>query len=300
MGSLHENATARHLAILRVWVFGMWLGDLLKDPATDLARIPFAYYKPVGILAWLPTSFWETALTEPMIRIWWGALAVLLVLTTAGTPFYRGVALLTCALLTVYQGVIFGFTSVTHAPLAALYVAWILALFPAADALSLRRAPGRSTSVRVYETAILTATVLFLVTYMLVGTRRLFDGGIDIFTDGSILRYIARNTITPDHLQGSAGVRVLESPGLSTMVEIGFAIVTIFEVLSPLCVASTWFRRAWLAVMIPFHVLSWPLLELLFLHNLLLLCVLVIDLDGIAQRIGLKRRLERRPLARGA
>ena len=28
---LHENATARHLGLLRMWVFGMWLGDLLKD-----------------------------------------------------------------------------------------------------------------------------------------------------------------------------------------------------------------------------------------------------------------------------
>lgn len=298
MGQLHENATARHLAIFRIWVFGMWLADVLKDPSTDLAEIPLEYYQPVGVLQWFPMSFWEAALSEPLIQFWWGALAVLLLLSASGVPFYRGVALVTCILLTFYQGVIFGFTSVTHGPIAALYVAWVLAVFPSADALSLRRNPRPRSSNHVYQAAILTATVLFLVTYMLVGVRRIFDGGIDIFLDGSILRYLARNSVSPVHLSQRLGLLVLESPSLSMLSEIGFAMVTLCEVLSPLCVASKWFRRAWLVVMIPFHVLSWPLLQLLFLHNILLLCVLVIDLDGIAERIGAKRWLAAGPLGR--
>ena len=296
---LHENATARHLALLRMWVFGMWIGDLLKDPSTDLAEIPLAYYQPVGVLQGLPTSFWEAALSEPLLQIWWGALAVLLLLSGVGVPFYRGVALVTCVLLTFYQGVIFGFTSVTHGPIAALYIAWILAVFPSADAFSLRRNPKPSPSNHVYQAAILTATVLFLATYMLVGVRRVVDGGIDIFLDGSILRFLARNSVSPDHLSQRLGLRLLEYPGLSTMFEVGFVIVTFFEIFSLLCLSSKWFRRSWLAVMLPFHVLSWPLLQLLFLHNILLICVLLVDLDGIAERLGMKRRLGIAPLMRG-
>jgi hypothetical protein len=216
-----------------------------------------------------------------------------------GVPFYRGVALVTCVLLTFYQGVIFGFTSVTHGPIAALYIAWILAVFPSADAFSLRRNPKPSPSNHVYQAAILTATVLFLATYMLVGVRRVVDGGIDIFLDGSILRFLARNSVSPDHLSQRLGLRLLEYPGLSTMFEVGFVIVTFFEIFSLLCLSSKWFRRSWLAVMLPFHVLSWPLLQLLFLHNILLICVLLVDLDGIAERLGMKRRLGIAPLMRG-
>lgn len=296
---LHENATARHLALLRVWVFGMWIGDLLKDPASDLARIPLAYYQPVGVLRALPPRFWEAALSEPLLQIWWGALAVLLLLSAAGVPFYRGVALATCVLLTFYQGVIFGFTSVTHGPIAALYIAWILALFPSADAWSLRRKPKPWSSDRVYQAAMLTATVVFLATYMMTGVRRVVDGGIDIFLDDSILRFLARNSVSPDHLSQGLGLRVLEYPGAGTILEVGFVLVTVFEILSLLCLSSTWFRRAWLAVMLPFHVLSWPLLQLLFAHNLLLICVLLVDLDGIAKRLGVRRWGAVAPRVRG-
>lgn len=299
IGLLHENATARHLALLRMWVFGMWIGDLLKDPSSDLAQIPLAYYQPVGVLRGLPMSFWEAALSEPLLQIWWGALAVLLLLSGVGVPFYRGVALVTCVLLTFYQGVIFGFTSVSHGPIAALYIAWILAVFPSADAFSLRRSPKPWPSNTVYQTAILTATILLLVTYMFVGVRRVVDGGTDIFLDGSILRFLARNSVGPDHLPQRLGLRVLEYPGLSTIFEVGFVIVTFFEIFSLLCLSSNWFRRSWLAVMLPFHVLSWPLLQLLFVHNILLICVLLIDLDGIAERLGMRRRLGIAPLMRG-
>lgn len=288
---VHENATAGHLALLRMWVFGMWLGDLLKDPSSDLAEIPFAYYEPVGVLSWLPVSVWEVALSEPVLQIWWWALAALLLLSGAGVPGYRGVALVTCVMLTLYQGVIFGFTGVSHGPVAALYIAWILAVFPSADALSLRRNPNPSPPNPVYQAAILTATLLLLATYMLVGVRRLVEGGLDIFLDGTILRFFVRNSVGPDYLPQGLGLRVLDVPGLSSFMEVGFVVVTFFEVLSLLCLSSKWFRRAWLGVMLPFHVLSWPLLQLLFLHNILLICALVIDLEGIAERLGMKRRI---------
>ena len=284
-GLLYENATARHLAVLRMWVFGMWLGDLLKDPVSDLAAIPLAYYQPVGVLRWFPPGFWEAALSPPLLQIWWGGLALLLVLSVAGVPFYRGVALAACVLLTFYQGAVFGFTSVTHGPIAALHIAWLLALFPSADALSLRRGPGFAKSDNVYKAAILTATILFLATYMLVGVRRVIEGGTEIFLDGSILRFLARNSISPSQLPQRLGLTVLEVPGLPMMFQVGFVLVTFFEITSLLCVASKWFRRTWLAVMIPFHVLSWPLLQLLFLHNILLIAVLLVDLEGITGRI---------------
>ena len=126
------------------------------------------------------------------------------------------------------------------------------------------------------------------------------EGGTEIFLDGSILRFLARNSISPSQLPQRLGLTVLEIPGVPMMFQIGFVLVTFFEITSLLCVASKWFRRAWLAVMIPFHVLSWPLLQLLFLHNILLIVVLLVDLEGIAERIGLGRWLGARPQRQAA
>jgi hypothetical protein len=68
-------------------------------------------------------------------------------------------------------------------------------------------------------------------------------------------------------------------------LEAGFVVVTVFEILSLLCLSSTWFRRCWLAVMLPFHILSWPLLQTLFLHNILLIVALLVDWDGVLRRL---------------
>ncbi len=284
-GFLHENATARHLAALRIWVFAMWIADLLKDPITDLAAVPFSYFQPVGVLRWLPVSFWSAVHTEQVLRLWWATLLVLLVLAALGTRYYRVIAGAACVLLTLYQGMIFGFGEVTHAELVALYTVYILAVFPSADALAIRRVREPPAPGPVYQAALLAATITLLSTYMFTGARRLFAGGIDIFLDGTILSMVADGAATPDHFQRAVGLWTLESPLWTAGLQIGFAAVTIFEILSLLCLSSTWFRRCWLGVMLPFHVLSWPLLQTLFLHNILLICVLVVDVDGITRRV---------------
>jgi len=282
---LHQNATATHLAALRIWVFGMWFADVLKDPLSDLATIPFSYFEPVGVLRWFPAGFWSAVHSEPVLRIWWVLLLVLLALSALGTPFYRVVAAATCIVLTFYQGIVFGFADVTHAELAALYTAYILAVFPSADGLALRRTPRAPSPNAVYQAALVMATIVLLTTYMLTGMRRIFTGGLDIFLNGTILSMVADGSATPDHLQQAPGLRALETPLRTAALQIGFAAVTVFEILSLLCLSSKWFRRCWLAVMLPFHVLSWPLLQTLFVHNILLIFALVFDVDGIARLI---------------
>ena len=280
---LHENATATHLAALRLWVFGMWFADVLKDPLTDLAVVPLSYFHPVGVLRWLPAGFWTSIHSETALRGWWITMLVLLAMSALGVPRYRLVASVTCVVLTFYQGLIFAFGEVTHAELVALYVTYILAVFPSADALAVRK--GDQAPPSVYQAAMLLATIVLLSSYMLTGVRRVFAGGVDIFLNGTILSMVADGSATPDHLQQSFGLWTLETPMRAMLLETGFVLVTIFEILSLLCLSSKWFRRCWLAVMLPFHVLSWPLLQTLFLHNILLIGALVIDVDGIIRRV---------------
>lgn len=50
------------------------------------------------------------------------------------------------------------------------------------------------------------------------------------------------------------------------------------EVLAPLCVFSTAFRWAWLAVMIPFHVSTLVTMNIFFDQNLVLMALLLTPL----------------------
>lgn len=286
---LYQNATAYHLGLLRIWVFGLWAADVFKDPITELARMPMSEFHRVGVLQLLPMSFWNAVHAVQPLRVWWAIVLVFLVLSMLGVPFYRLVATITCILLTFYQGIIFGFSHVTHAELVPLYMTYILAVFPSADALAIRRLRVPWEPKPIYQAALLAATIMLLATYMLTGVRRVFAGGIDIFTNGTILGMIAKDSVTPDHLERSVGLWALESPMRVMMLQIGFVAVTVLEILSLMCISSRWFRWCWLVVMLVFHVLSWPLLQTLFVFNILLIWVLLIDWDGIAQRIGIRK-----------
>jgi hypothetical protein len=146
----------------------------------------------------------------------------------------------------------------------------------------------------------LTATITFLGTYVLVGVRRLFAGGLAIFTNGTILGIIAERSAAPDHLQASAGLAVLATPTLAILAQAGFVLVTICEVLSLCCLSSPRFRRVWLLVIASFHLLSWPLMQTLFVYNLLLMPVLLMDpYKFLNCRLALTYTSTRRPETRG-
>lgn len=287
----HERASANHLALLRIMVFGLWMADVIKDPIVELARIPMSEFQAVGVLSWLPMSFWSGIHTAQALKIGWGVLLIFLALSAAGIPLYPIIAAITCILLTLYQGMIYGFSKVTHAELVPLYMTYLLAIFPAADALSIRRLRSDWSCHPVYQAAILAATIVLLCPYMFTGVRRLFVGGLEIFTNGAILSMIADGSATPDHFQRSIGLWVLASPFRAMLLQVGFVFISFFEVTSLFCLSSTRYRRCWLAVLLLFHVLSWPLLQTLFVFNILLIGVLLFDLEGIARRIGIWSRL---------
>lgn len=265
-------------------MFGFWFADVVKDPIVPLSGIPLEYFRPFGLMRWLPGI--ERALHTPLaLQVFWAALLILLAFSALGTRFHHLVSSGACLLLTIYLGLILGFADVSNAPLAALYVACLLAILPSADGLSIRRDVSSQRRPELYPAGMVAATIAFLATYMFVGVRRVLTGGFDIFLDGTILRTIAVRSAQPDFVDSTLGLQVMASPALSSVIEIGFVVVTGFEMLSLLCLASTWFRRCWLAVMVPFHIISWPLMQILFVHNLLLMCVLLVDLDAIERRL---------------
>lgn len=278
---IHENATARTLGFLRIWVFAMWFGDVAKDPITDLAGLPMAYFNPLGVVRLLPLSVWERIFTPEVLTLWQAAMLVGLALTIVGARPYRPIALITCILLTFQLGAILSFGYLVHTELVSLYVCYLLALFPAADALSLSSRRARPARPALYRAAMQLAALVLCTTYTFVGVRRLVLGGVGIFLDGSVLWYVAKRSAQIGYFSHTHGLSAVESPWLSVLMQIGYAVVTLFEVLSLLCLVSRKFRRAWLAVIVPFQLAIWPLMQILFLHNIMLIMVLLTDVEGV-------------------
>lgn len=281
---LHERVSPRTLGCARVWVFGIWLVWVCLDPLPDLARYPAEILRPIGVLRLVPSVAWPLLLSPVGL---WGLKLVLLAglaALTLGLPGYRPIALVTCALLTLYQGLIRGLTFSNHGELALLYATWVLALFPAAGAMALRPRREPDAAPVMYSAPMQLIALILLTSYSLVGVRRLMESAPAIFLDDTIVRYVALRAAPGRGAFGDMGLAVLEHPWLALLLAVGFPVVSIFETLAPLCLFNRWFRYAWLLVVVLFHLGTWVLMGILFLFNLLMIPVFVTEVDRLLSR----------------
>jgi uncharacterized membrane protein len=68
-------------------------------------------------------------------------------------------------------------------------------------------------------------------------------------------------------------------PAAGAVLNAGFVVVTVLEVLAPLCLFSRRFRLLWLGVMVPFHVATLFLMKIFFWQNLILLVLLLAGVE---------------------
>lgn len=75
-----------------------------------------------------------------------------------------------------------------------------------------------------------------------------------------------------------------ESVAGAWMLRIGFPLVTLLELLTPLCVFSRRFRWCWLAVMVPFHLGTGLLMGIWFGYSMALIPFFIVGFDPFRQR----------------
>jgi hypothetical protein len=300
---LHQRVSPETLGLARIWVFGIWLVSVLLTPFSDLARFPIEVLRPIGVLQLIPSAAWPVLLSHAGLIGLKMTLAGGLGLLVLGVPGYRTVALLTCAALTFHQGLIRGFTFTNHGELPLLYAAWVLALFPAADALALGRRPSSPRPPVTYRAAMQLAALVLLIGYSLVGVRRLVESAPGIFLDGTIVHYVAVRAAASRGTFGDLGLTALLHPGLARALTLGFPMVGVCEALAPLCLVSRWFRMVWVPVIVTFHLGVWVLMGFLFLFNLLMIPVFLADVDHLVTRLLVRRgraaRLGTHPVGSG-
>jgi hypothetical protein len=278
---LHENVSPQTLGFARVAVYGIWFWHVLKDPLDQVVDVPSAYFSPIGLLRLVPAPLWQCLYTAEFLLALKLAMLVCLALLILGVGPFRCIAIFTCILLTFYQGLVRGFGFINHGELSILYAAYVLAAFPSADALSLRRGEVEDAQPSMYQAPMIAVALLLCLAYMFVGAQRLLKGGLEIFVNGTIIHMVALRSFGPGPAGSGSGHLVLEYPWLALMLQVGFPIVTVFELLSPLCLFYKPFRRAWIPVMFSFHLATGLFMQIWFTANFLLIFVFLTDIDHL-------------------
>ena len=283
MRLLHEDATPRELRAFRMLVFGVWFLRVAFKPLPGLAVVPASVDEPVGLLRLLPASVEPLLRNAVFLHGLKAATLIAITLVIVGVAL-RPASVAACVLTTLFTSLWRGFAGhIDHESVLILYAGYLLTLFSFADAWAARkgeeRAPGAPSLAGIPLTT--TLAVLCLV-YTMVGTFRLVHGTPDVFTSGSLTFWALRNAYETVDPAWGFGKLVIEHAWLGQMLKAGFPLITLFEITAFFALFSRWYRYAFLVVMVPFHLLSWFVLDVFFWENMVLY-VLFFDLTRRAQ-----------------
>ncbi|MGY6500120.1 MAG: hypothetical protein ACXIVQ_04360 [Acidimicrobiales bacterium] len=267
----------RHLASLRIAVFGTWIILLGSTRLHLLADLPPELVQPNGLARLLPV---DVLMGSPLLLAVVQLSAILgCVLCVLGIRPYAPIATATVALIFVNDGLMksIGLYD-NHAQWGALMVALVLAISPAADAWSWgpradRTAEGHLPHDR-YAAPLVAVAALFALAYLMIGARRVVDGAVTVLTDDSMVIWSVARILEDDHYPWDVPQVLLSNQWMLPGVAVGFALVTIAEILTPFILRNRRLCTMWLAVMVPFHVSTLLFMEIFFWENLILIGVL--------------------------
>lgn len=103
--------------------------------------------------------------------------------------------------------------------------------------------------------------------YTFIALHRTIVGGVALFTSNDILGYVA---ITSSGFSARPHVAYREYP---LVFQVGFVVVTLMELTTTLAFCNSRFRIVWLSIMLPFHITTGLLMNILFWENLLVVTV---------------------------
>ena len=273
---LHADASAASVAMLRVGVFLLCAAEawLLLQQA---AAIPDGAWTPFGVLEILPDSLLDGLRSAAGQRVLFvsamitALLAALAVAPAVTLPLATVLFIVSQAVPRALQGL------VNHAQVPVMLAAVVLTLGPSADALvAWPRKRRAAASARDYQSTLVLIVAAICVGYSFIAAHRIAYGGLSLFTDDSLLQWLVQRNLSSTDPEQALGVQLVRSPQLATLVRFGFPIVTLLELLAPLCLFSRRFRLFFIPAMLCTHLAIFLLMRLSF-SQLAVLYVVFID-----------------------
>ncbi len=265
MKILHQNASQATYKFFCTWVFGIWLGYILFDPMVSLAQYPKSLYFPAGfLLKFLPSDIFYLPISFSFLLFLKIALLVSIGAVLLGWC-KKWASLSASILLTLFEGIVRSFGHINHPELVLLFSVYVLTIY-----FFFEDSIPANKDISPYGLPLIAVLFIVSFTYCFAGIHRLVVRGIDIYGTNTIAFWIIeegkRSRILNWHMEDL----MLTNSWLSTMIKVGFPCITFFEITTPFTLVSTVYRRIWLAVMIPFHLIVWVFMGIFFWANLAL------------------------------
>lgn len=278
---LNERVSPQTLGVARVLIFGLWIVNVWSVHLEDYIELPREILGRYGLLRLIPDVLWQAMWTPAFLLGFKAVLLGCLVWLVLGLGRYTAVAVVTCVLLILFDGMAKSPGHLNHAKFVILFGAWILAMFPANDAVALRPRRGPPAAPVLYAAPMVAVAVLLLLCYGFVGGYRIGGAGFDVFASDALKRWFLHRSLEANATGFELGRWIVEHPPLMLFAKLGFAVVGTMELLSPLCLFSTRFRWLWIAIMAPFHVASLFTLNIFFWENILIILFFLTDCDRV-------------------
>jgi hypothetical protein len=259
---MNAPADPSRLPRIRVTVLGIWAVVAFMTPYATYARLPEELSVGQGIgralldIEWVRSLLWSG---HVLTVLKWTAVLGCLAQLAAGRrrPWLMALVFLTVLALDAVTKSLTGY--VNHAQIGPLIVLFLVTVFD--DDASDARA------------AVWLVRLALVIPYTFIGLHRLFEGGLEIFLGDALPQYIAQNSAGYSYYGFTVGLRLIEVPQAAALLKAGFAVMTLFELLSVGALAWPRFRPVWLLAMTGFHLATLVTMNILFWENLLLILV---------------------------
>jgi hypothetical protein len=251
---IHADASATSLALLRVWVFGLWAVFAWRDPLHLLAELPAEIFLPLGVLRLAPSQeVIDLFLSPAGLRALKAAVVIFSAAAAAGV-LTRVTAVLAALALIVWQTINRGFAGyVNHAEIPLLLAAIVLAVSPCDRALTIRPRPRREPGPAAYQFPLVAILALICTTYLFIGSYRVAHGGVALLRSEALSEWILSWNLREPDPAATLGVRWIANPGTELAGRVGFGMLTLLEVTAPLCLLSARYRAFFLVAMLLAH-----------------------------------------------
>ena len=267
---IHREAGPRLLRFVRLGVSALWIVKLLLDPVWRLGDLPPELIRPMGVLALVPPDhdpfFWSGA---SLALLW--IITLMLLVTTLANRGYALTATLASIMLTLYSSVTHSFGPIVHSEIVLLLAMYALALFAWADVVEQRR--GRETQPNA-SAPLITIVALLALTYCLVGLNRTIVSP-QVFTGNSMEVWTIDASLRAYYFNTGIGWQIPQWPLVVLFLKAGLPVITFFEITAPLCLIWPLYRRAFIPVMLSFHLLSLVMMNIFFFDDMLLYLLLI-------------------------
>lgn len=276
-GSLYQDLTAKHLALFRIILLSFWLLEIGRSSLPRLGELDPGWYVPHGPWLLVPQAVYPLLFGGPgLIWLKWGTFVSVFValVGVSGQLWPRAIMLLS---LLMFSSFLRGFGHPDHSHVQAYLVTIVLAFSPAWDRLSWaarkpqRAGDGARTSTTSYSSAFFAMALAFSMPYFATGIYRLAKEGIWIYFGPSMLHYLARDSLVLDDFDFGWGLWLSRQTALLPVINFSFLLVSLAELGAPWAPLRKSYCLAFLAIMLPFHLLSPLLMHILFLPNIVAL-----------------------------